>query len=88
MTAEDDTPIPRDTLDAVMRYTRFTILAELNLALARSGMTIEQMATRLGWRPVQVRKFLSGRTKMPLDKIGATAFAIDGSVLKFSLAPL
>lgn len=88
MTIENTAATPRDTLDAVRRYTRFAVLAELNMAFVRSGMTIEQVAVRLGWRPVQVRKFLSGRTKIPLDKISATAFAIDGSLVKFSFTPL
>lgn len=85
--ADETKPIPRDTLDAVGRYTRFTILAELNRAFACSGLSIDQVASRIGWRPVQVRRFLSGKTKTQIEMVGETAFAIDGSLVSFSLSP-
>lgn len=83
----DTKHIPRDTLDAVGRYTRFLVLAELNRAFAQSGMSIEQVASRLGWRPVDVRRFLAGKTKTKIGLVGETAFAIDGSLLSFTLTP-
>lgn len=80
-------PIPRDVLDAVGHYTRFIMLAEMNRAFAESGLTIEQVANRLGWKPQRVRAFLAGRTKVKIGKVGETAFAIDGSMVSFRLSP-
>ena len=78
-------PIPQDTLRAVGRYTRFHLLAEMNKAFALSGLTIEQVASRLGWSPTKVRRFLQGRGKLKIEMLGETAFAIDGSVVQFDL---
>lgn len=80
-------PIPRDTLDAVGRYTRFHILAELNRAFVMSGMTIEQVAARLEWSPRKVRRFLSGKTETTIEFVGELGFAIDGSLIQFTVSP-
>lgn len=81
-------PIPRDTLDAVGRYTRFHILAELNRAFVMSGMSIEQVASRLAWSPRKVRRFLSGKTETTIEFVGELGFAIDGSLIQFTVSPV
>lgn len=78
-------PIPRDTLDAVRHYTRFHILAEMNRAFIVSGMSIEQVASRLGWSPRKVRRFLSGKTETTIEWVGELGFAIDGSLIEFKV---
>ncbi len=78
-------PIPRDTLDAVGRYTRFAILAELNRAFFGSGMSVDRVAARLGWSPGKVRRLLSGQTDTKVEFVGELGFAIDGSLIQFEI---
>jgi len=82
-----ESPITHDTLHAVRNYTKFHVLAELNRAVAVSGVSIEQLAARLGWSPRKVRRLLDGVSELHVDKMGATLFAIDGSLVKLEVRP-
>lgn len=79
--------IPQQTLDAASRAFRFQVLAELNRAFAQSGLTLEIVASRLGVSTRYVLHRLNGRQKLTLCDIGELAFAIDGSVIEFTIEP-
>jgi hypothetical protein len=82
-----DTPIPQHTLDAAARALRFQFLSELNMAFANSGLTPDHLAARLGWPRHRVLRTLRGRGagKLTLREMAEMAYAIDGSIIEFSM---
>lgn len=77
--------IPRHVLSAAARSLRFKVLALLNDAFARSGLTEEAVAVCAGWPASRVRRSLRGTSRITLRSMAVLAFAIDGSVLEFKL---
>lgn len=80
-------PIPRDTSIALGNALRFQILGELNKAFVHSDLTVETVASRLGWAPRRVRRALSGKTELTLRMIAELAWAVDGGLIEFNMVP-
>lgn len=86
-------PIPRDRLEVARRATRFQCLWILNHVLTRAmhhdpALTIEVVATRLGWAPEHLEGKLSGVHDLKLDDIASIPIAIDGTVIEPRLTPI
>lgn len=79
--------IPEHVLAAAGRAFKFRVLAEINEAVAHSGVTVETLSSRLGWSRRRVAGLLKGRWVPSLREIGQMAWAIDGSFLDFTMEP-
>lgn len=80
--------IPEHVFAAVSRSTRFQILALINRVVAKSGITSDEVATRLGWPRRRVERFWRGQIKLTINNISSMLFAIDGSILTASSQPI
>lgn len=77
--------IPDHILAAVGRAAHFRLLALINEQFAYSGITPEQLATRLGWSRRRVTRTMAGRQKLTLRAAAELCWAIDGSTIEFSM---
>jgi plasmid maintenance system antidote protein VapI len=80
-------PIPQHTLNAAARAMRFALLGMINKAFAHSGLTIEDLAARLGWSRNRVLRTLKGRNELTFRAASNLCWAIDGSAIQFRMEP-
>lgn len=83
----DEVMIPRRVLRAAARVAKFKILALMNETYARSGITDETLASRLGWSVVRVRRVLRGEGRITLRVVGEIFWAMDGAILQCRVQP-
>jgi len=83
----DETAIPEHALAAACRASRYQLLALINEAVARSGLTSDEVAIRLGCSRRWVERVWTGRVRLTLNIASKMLWVLEGSILRYEEKP-